>query len=82
MEKEAIKEKKVIDYELLDDALFFSKQLRKEVKSWKEVGISGKAIAIAILFWDIVLREAKVLSDDERKAYIRYFKKLLKVDKV
>ena len=70
-----------VDEELLKDALFISSRIRKELKDWKEVGVSGKAIAIAILFWDLVLKEAKVLSDEERKLYTKYFKKCLKGDR-
>jgi len=71
----------LVDEELLKDALFISSRIRKELKDWKEIGVSSKAIAIAILFWNLVLEEAKVLSDDERKIYTKYFKKCLEVDR-
>jgi hypothetical protein len=82
MGKTKVKETIKVDNDLLEDALFISSRIRKELKDWREVGVSSKAIAVAILFWDLVLKEAKVLSDDERKLYIKYFKKCLRgVDK-
>jgi len=74
---EKVEEK--VDYELINDALFLSKRIRMEVESWREAGISSKAVAIAILFWDLVLTEAKALSDEERRIYTEYFKKCLGV---
>jgi hypothetical protein len=72
----------LVDEELLKDALFISNRIRKELSDWKEIGVSSKAIAIAILFFDLVLQEAKVLSNEERKLYTKYFKKCLRgVDK-
>jgi len=72
----------LVDEELLKDALFISSRIRKELSDWKEIGVSSKAIAIAILFFDLVLQEAKVLSNEERKLYTKYFKKCLRgVDK-
>jgi hypothetical protein len=79
--KQKVKETIKVDNNLLEDALFISSRIRKELSDWKEVGVSGKAIAIAILFWNLVLEEAKVLSDEERKIYTKYFKKCLEVDK-
>jgi hypothetical protein len=77
-----VKITELVDEELLKDALFISSRIRKELKDWKEVGVSSKAIAIAILFFNLVLEEAKVLSDEERKLYTKYFKKCLRgVDK-
>ena len=81
MAKQKVKETVKVDNDLLEDALFISSRIRKELKDWKEVGVSGKAIAIAILFWDLVLKEAKVLTDQERKIYTKYFKKCLEVDR-
>ena len=71
----------LVDEELLKDALFISSRIRKELNDWKEIGVSSKAIAIAILFFDLVLQEAKVLTDEERKIYTKYFKMCLKGDR-
>jgi hypothetical protein len=79
--KTKVKETIKVDEELLKDALFISSRIRKELSDWKEVGVSSKAIAIAILFFDLVLQEAKVLSDEERKIYTKYFKMCLEVDR-
>jgi hypothetical protein len=82
MGKTKVKETIKVDNDLLEDALFISSRIRKELKDWREVGVSSKAIAIAILFFDLVLQEAKVLTNEERKLYIKYFKKCLRgVDK-
>jgi len=71
----------LVDEELLKDALFISSRIRKELNDWKEIGVSSKAIAIAILFFNLVLKEAKVLTDEERKIYTKYFKMCLKGDR-
>jgi hypothetical protein len=81
MGKTKVKETIKVDEELLKDALFISSRIRKELKDWKKVGVSSKAIAIAILFFDLVLQEAKVLSDEERKIYTKYFKRCLEADR-
>jgi hypothetical protein len=76
-----VKITELVDEELLKDALFISSRIRKELSDWREVGVSSKAIAIAILFFNLVLEEAKVLSDEERKIYMKYFKMCLKGDR-
>ena len=81
MGKTKVKETIKVDNDLLEDALFISSRIRKELSDWKEIGVSGKAIAVAILFFDLVLQEAKVLSDEERKIYTKYFKKCLEADR-
>ena len=81
MAKQKVKITELVDEELLKDALFISSRIRKELSDWKEIGVSSKAIAIAILFFNLVLKEAKVLTDEERKIYTKYFKMCLKGDR-